>query len=182
VLVPGLLDTLFYSDIEVPLIIEKEGKESIAGLDIKLKPGMKIKLPYTYALELISRKEARIDVEAFKASLNLKKLSWNESKSEALQPLEEGFYLKLMLYVSHLKYEASKGDAEREAELKSVRIAFSDLLSLRLKKIVALAVASAQAERDKMRNMTREEQLLYTQLCSLISSWSDSMKRLVGVV
>ncbi|MEZ0344990.1 MAG: hypothetical protein ABWK01_00285 [Infirmifilum sp.] len=181
-IVPGLLDSLFYSDIEIPLTVEKEGKENIGGLELKLKPGMKIKLPYTHALELISKDEARVDVEAFKSSLNLKKLCWNEERSETLQPLEDGFYLKLMLYILFLKSEVSKGNVEYEAELKSARISFSDLLRLRLKKIVELAMASQQVEREKMKNMTREEQLLYVQLCNVISSWSDSMKKLVGVV
>lgn len=177
-----MLDSLFYADVEIPIVVEKEGKESVGGLEIKLKPGMKIKLPYPYAAELVSKNEARIDADAFKSALNLKKLCWNEEKSEGLQPLEEGFYLKLMLYVSHLKSEVAKGSAESEAELKNIRIAFSDLISLRLKKIVMLAVISPQVDRDKMKNMTREEQILYTQLCNTINSWSESMRKLVGVV
>ncbi len=182
VIIPELLETLLYSSIEVPLTIVREGKENIAGLELHLKPGMKLKLQYIYARELISRGLAQVDVESLPGVQALRKMCWNEEKSEGLLPLEEGFYVKLRLYVAHLRSEVERGNNTKEAELRLVRTAVSDLISLRLNKIVKLAVSSKHVDREKMKNMTFEEQVLYSQLCNVISSWTDSMKKLVGVV
>lgn len=181
VIVAELAETLFYSNVEVPLVVIKDSTENIAGLELKLKQGAKTRLPYVYAMELISKGVAQIDFESMSEVQNMKKVCWNEEKSEGLLPLEEGFYLKLRLYVSYLKSEVERGNRAKEAELKSVRILFSDLLSLRLKKIVRLALASQHPEREKMKNMTLEEQVLYAQLCNAINSWVESMRKLVGV-
>lgn len=179
VIVPGLLDTLFYYGVEIPLVAIGEG-EAPRWLDKKLRPGMKFKLPFTQAMELLRMNLAQIDYESIISLQELRKLCWSEEKSEVLQPLEEGFYLKVGLYMSFLRNEIAKGRVERENELKNARIALSDLLSLRLKKIVTLALTSQHVDHEKARNMTLEEKLLYIQLCATINSWREALQKISG--
>lgn len=180
-IIPELADTLFYYEVEIPLVVTEEG-EAPPWLDKRLRTGMKLKLPYVQAMELLSTNLVQIDYGSIISLRELKKLCWNEERSEALQPLEEGFYLKLGLYMSYLKREVAQGKTERESELRSMRVALTDLLSLRLKKIVNLAVTSRHVEHEKMRHMTPEEKVLYVQLCNILNFWSDSLQRISGGV
>ncbi|MCC6039869.1 MAG: DNA replication complex GINS family protein [Thermofilum sp.] len=172
--------TAVYMDVDVPLVIVKDTSWKTPLQILKLRAGQKVKLPYPYALALLREGYAELDLEGLPSYSTLKKLSWAEEKTEDLQPLEEGFYLKVMLLANSLRERARKGDESAEENLRRVRIAFADLVRLRSLKIAQLASKNPTPSKDKMKNMTLEEQILYVTLCELLSGWTRSLVSLVA--
>jgi len=171
--------TVAYMDVDIPLIIVKDASWRTPLQILKLKVGQRVKLPYPYALVLLREGVAKLDPEGLPSYSALKKLSWAEEKTSELQPLEEGFYLKVMLLASSLREKAREGDRGAEENLKKLRIAFEDLVRLRSLKIAQLASKNPTPDKEKMKNMTLEEQVLYVAICELLSGWTRS---LVGLV
>uniref|UniRef100_A0A7J3X5U7 DNA replication complex GINS family protein n=1 Tax=Thermofilum pendens TaxID=2269 RepID=A0A7J3X5U7_THEPE len=170
--------TVAYMNVDIPLVIVKDTSWRTPLQILRLRAGQRVKLPYPYALALLREGCAELDPEGLPGHSTLKKLSWAEEKTEELQPLEEGFYLKVALLASSLRERARRGDEGAEESLRKLRIALADLVRLRSLKIAQLASKNPAPSREKMRNMTLEEQILYVNLCELLSSW---MKALVSL-
>ena len=63
--------------------------------------------------------------------------------------------------------------AERMA--RRTRAVIVDILRRRMYKIARLAVTNPLPSKAHMKNMTREERLLYANLCHLLESWHSQM-------
>lgn len=171
--------TVLYSDIDIPLIVKHDTSLKSALQLLRLRAGQKVKLPYPYALSLLREGAAEIDLEQLPSLSTIKKHTWAEEKSDDLQHLDEDFYIKLMLYIEDLKEKARKGDTAAEENYRKARIMVTDLVRLRTLKIAQLALKNPTPVREKMKNMTREEQIFYVNLCAQISSWMSSMSGMI---
>jgi len=174
-----LLRTVLYSDSDIPLVIKRDTSLKSALQFLKFKAGQRVKLPYSYALTLIREGAAEVDSEQLPAISTVKKCTCAEEKSDELQPLEEDFYLKLALYVRDLKDKARRGDGTAEENYRKIRIAATDLIRLRTLKIAQLALRNPAPLREKMKNMTREEQIFYVSLCSQIATWMSDLSEMI---
>lgn len=175
----NLIRTVLYSDSDIPLVIKRDTSLRSALQFLRFKAGQRVKLPYSYALALIREGAAEVDSEQLPTISTIKKCTWAEEKSEELQPLEEDFYLKLTLYVRDLKEKSRRGDSSAEENYRRIRIAATDLIRLRTLKIAQLALRNPAPIREKMKSMTREEQILYVNLCTQISTWMSEMTEMI---
>lgn len=173
-----LASTLFYGDINIPVVALKEGSYRVGLLEVKFKPGMKTEIPYRVLQRLLEKKIVEVDVESILELHPLKKIQWMESRTKELTKLDEGFYVKAKLYFSHLR-EKARRDENAEIELAKAKVLFEDIVRLRLTKIARLAMADPTPSRDFMEKMTREERVFYAKLCHLISEWEKGLKALV---
>lgn len=176
-----MVRTLFYGDVEVPVVAVKEGSYRVGVLEIKFKPGVKTEVPYRVLGELLKEGAVRIDEDSLIGLQDLGKVMWMESKTQDLTKLEEGFYLKAMLYFKGLRRRVLEGDEEAERKYRKAKIVFEDIVRLRLTKISQLAVANPVPSRDLMSRMTREEKVFYARLCSLVGTWERGLKDFVEV-
>jgi len=173
-----LVSTLFYGDIEVPVVALKEGSFKLGLLEVKLKPGAKTEVPYRILPELLEKKIVEIDADSLMKLQRLQKIHWMESKSKELSNLEDGFYLKTMIFFRHLKSKIVRGE-DYEYALRKAKVLFEDIVRIRLSKISQLAVADPTPSRELMERMTREEKVFYTRLCSLLGEWERGIKEFV---
>jgi DNA replication factor GINS len=175
-----LASTLLYYDAEVDVIVlRNDVVELPGGLQIKLQRGTKVKLPFVVVKELEGKGSVKLDEEKLLDFTSVRKQTWMEEKTDGLSSLDENFYLRLKLYLYMLKRRVSSGDEAAQSLLEKMRIAFLDLLRLRLTKIVKLAASHPGISKEVMSSMTKEEQILYVSLCKSISEWTQSMKMFV---
>ncbi len=173
-----LVSTLFYGDIEVPVVALKEGSFKLGVLEIKLKPGSRAEVPYRILPELLEKKIVEVDADSLMKLQHLQKIRWMESKSKELSSLEEGFYLKTMIFFRYLKARIVEGE-DYEYALRKAKVLFEDIVRIRLSKISQLAVADPTPSRELMERMTREERVFYTKLCGLLGEWERGLKEFV---
>jgi hypothetical protein len=154
---------------------------NLVGLKIgPFEEGNEYEVQYWIARELEKFGIARLHEEGFLDSAKLYKIQWKERVQTAAQisKLPEDFYPKLRKYFSDLKEEIAK-QPEKMREYEKVRQLALDITSSRLKKIVSLASAPAQAE-HVLKNFTSEERLLYEKLYKLISAWRTQILECEG--
>ncbi|NAZ25474.1 DNA replication complex GINS family protein [Thermofilum sp.] len=179
-MIDKLAGTLLYYDAEVDVeVVQNDVVVLPGGLQIQLQKGTKVKLPFIIAKELEAKGSVKYDEGKLLDLSAVRKQTWIEEKSEGLSSLDDNFYLKLKIYFYLLKRKAASGDTAAQGMLEKTRIAFLDLLRLRLTKIVRLAASHPEISREFMESMTKEEQILYTSLCKSINEWTQSMKMFV---
>lgn len=166
------------SEVEVPVKIrEKFPVEILFGsLGGFVKEGATIELPLRIADQVVEAGCGEIDFSKIYSITDLNKIRWREEKMDDLQPLEDGFYVKVKLLLKHLEKEAL--ESENRASLRQARqvkgIAV-DILRRRMYKIASLALSGASPSRSLMKNMTKEERVFYVRLCEIVRDWMESM-------
>ena len=141
-----------------------------------LKEGKVVETKNWIASELIKSGYARYHDEYSLNGISLNKIHWRETRLQTgrrIASLPEYFYPRLRRYL-HTLNEKSVSDASFAVEYdRSVRLA-QDIVTCRLKKIVSLAAAPLQTE-NILRDLAREERILYNDLHSKISKWNTDI-------
>jgi len=148
----------------------------LAGLTVgPFHEGNEYEILYWVARELERFGVVRFRSEELLDSAKLSKIHWKERVQTAGQvsELPRDFYPKLRRLLAGLKDEAAK-NPEKMREYEKVKQLATDIVNLRLKKIVALASAPAQTE-HVLRNLTAEERLLYEQIYKVINHWKTRL-------
>lgn len=150
----------------------------LAGLSVgPFEEGNEYEVQFWIAQELEKAGIARFREEERLDATKLYKIQWTERVQTAGQiaSLPENFYPKLCRFLMELKEKASE-NPEKMREYEKIRQLAQDIVNARLKKIVALASASAQTEQS-LKNLTAEEKILYTKLHKFIHTWKTRILR-----
>jgi len=140
-----------------------------------IKIGQEAEVPYWVANELV---EAGFASTTRKIPWDLPKLSkthWKEMipSSTQIPSLQAGFYCMLRRFLARLKAEG-KQDSSKLRDYEKADNLSRDIINCRLRKIASFAAAPGPSS-DLLKNMTSEEQALYTQLRSVIGEWKSSI-------
>ncbi len=172
--VVDLEDTTVLADLEIPLRVRSDRIKSIryGALELRLRSGLSLELPLKVAVPLLKEKIAEIDYSKLPSLQDLNKVRWKEERTEELQPLDEGFYVRARLYLASLR---DKDDYNTEVVFRRAKSTLVDIITIRMKKIVRYALASPQPQRELMSKMSHEERMFYIALCHLIDEWFTRM-------
>ena len=151
----------------------------LVGLKVgPFEEGKEYEVRFWIAHELEKAGIARFREEELLNAVKLYKMHWKERVQSVRQisSLSEDFYPRLRRYLASLKREAVK-NPEKMKEYEKVSRLSRDIINCRLKKIVSLASTSMQTSQI-LKNLTREERIIYERLSSIISDWrSKILKR-----
>ena len=166
------LDFIFENSL-VRVIANRNCPEiKLAGLTVgPFDEGNEYEVLFWVAQELEKFGVVRFRSEEILDSNKLFKIHWKERVQPVgqISELPKDFYPKLRRFMAKLGVEAVKSP-EKMREYEKVKQLTTDIVNLRLKKIVSLASAPAQAE-HMLKNLTAEERLLYEQIYKLINQW-----------
>lgn len=147
-------------------------KLSVGSLELKpLEAGERFEA-YRWMAEILARSGvAKPEEEEALSLTELQKVRLIEGMQQQRRPgsLPESFYPKLRRMLRKLKAEASR-NPEKIVEYNKAYQWASDLLALRLNKIVGMALARGEAG-ESLKNLTGEELALYHSLHKLIEEW-----------
>ena len=144
----------------------------LAGLKVgPFQEGKEYEVRFWVAQELKRAGIARFREEELLDLVKLNKIHWKErvQASQQVASLPEDFYPKLRRYLADLKSGAMK-KPEKMRDYEKARRLSRDIINLRLKKIVSLASSPAQTNQI-LRNLTKEERVIYDRLYGIISEW-----------
>jgi len=179
----NLIHTVLFSDTEIPVVITSEKKVDVAfdGIRLELRKGLKRDLPLKYAIPLIRQNLAKVDVTRLYTKGQINKIRWKEERIETLQEIDEDFYVKVRILLKNLEQEVKENpdNIELLSTLRQIKISVIDIIKARFQKIVKMALMNPEVSRELLKNMTKEERLLYVQVCDLLSYWYDSMQKFV---
>lgn len=148
----------------------------LAGLTIgPFEEGNEYEVLHWAARELEKFGVIRFRSEELLDSAKLYKIHWKERVQAVgqISELPKDFYPKLRSFLAALREESAK-HPEKMREYEKTKQLATDILNLRLKKIVSLASAPAQTEHI-LRNLTAEERLIYEQIFGLINKWKNRL-------
>jgi hypothetical protein len=102
------------------------------------------------------------------------KVQWKEGVQipGQISELPDDFYPKLRRYLAFAEGDAKQPDKIQEYQ-KAKHLA-KDIINSRLKKIIALASASAQTD-QMTKKLSSEEKLIYEQLGKIINTWKTQI-------
>jgi len=128
-------------------------------------------VPYWLAEELVNSGHATFRDEESLSATSLSKIHWRETipSSRQLPALEDSFYHKARNLLRQLK-----SDPARVRDYEKAEGLYRDILNCRLRKIVALAASTAQAD-ALYPNLSREEKILFRSLQSIVGEWRKAM-------
>lgn len=147
-------------------------KIELPGLTVgPFEEGNEYEIEYWIAQQLAKSGIARLRKEEKLKKTKLYKVQWKERVQSArnMAKLPEDFYPKLRRYLKKVREETNR-NFEKTPEYKKVRQITKDIINSRLKKIVSLASASTQTQQT-LKNLTKEERLLYAKIHKFISEW-----------
>ncbi|MEM1590334.1 MAG: hypothetical protein QXZ68_00700 [Candidatus Bathyarchaeia archaeon] len=148
----------------------------LAGLTVgPFEEGNEYEVLFWVARELEKFGVVRFRGEELLDSSKLSKIHWKERVQTVgqISELPKDFYPKLRRLLAELKSETVK-NPEKMREYEKAKHLATDIVNLRLKKIVSLASAPAQTE-HVLRNLTAEERLLYEQIYKVIKKWKTHL-------
>ncbi|MHC1563999.1 MAG: hypothetical protein ACXQTF_01550 [Candidatus Hecatellaceae archaeon] len=150
---------------------------SVAGLELNpLEEGDRFETPWWIAEALVESGVALLEeVEVEFGLVELQKVRLLEGMQQQRRPAElpENFYPKLRRLIRRLKSEASR-NAEKMVEFNKAYQWASDLVALRLNKIMNMALARGEAG-ESLKNLTEEELALYRRLHQTIEEWRSQV-------
>jgi len=148
----------------------------LAGLTVgPFEEGNEYEVLYWVARELEKFGVVRFRGEDLLDPTKLYKIHWKEriQTPGQISELPKDFYPKLRRLLAGLKEEAAK-NPEKVREYEKAKQLATDIVNLRLKKIVSLASAPAQTE-HVLRNLTAEERLLYNKIYMIVNKWKTHL-------
>jgi len=171
-----------FENTPVKVIVNRNCPEiELAGFKVgPFQEGKEYEVRFWIARELEKAGIARFREEELLDLVKLNKIHWKErvQSTQQIAPLPEDFYPKLRCYLADLKTEATK-KPEKMEDYEKTRKLSRDIINLRLKKIVSLASAPAQTDQI-LRNLTKEERVVYERLYTLISEWRTRILKTKG--
>jgi hypothetical protein len=153
----------------------------LVGLKVgPFEEGKEYEVRFWIAHELEKAGIARFREEELLSAVKLYKMHWKERVQSVRQisSLSEDFYPRLRRYLASLKREAVN-NPEKMKEYEKVSRLSRDIINCRLKKIVSLASTSMQTNQI-LKNLTREERIIYERLSSIISDWRSKILKVGG--
>lgn len=147
-------------------------KIELPGLTIgPFEEGNGYDVRYWVAQKLVKSGIARLRKEEMLDTTKIYKIQWKErvQSTRQVSKLPEQFYPKLRRHLVGLRKEIAK-KPEKMSEYEKVRQVTKDIIISRLKKIVSLASAPAQAQQI-LKNLAQEEKFLYEEIHKLVSEW-----------
>ena len=162
-----------FKNTPVKIIVNRNCPEiKLAGLKVgPFQEGKEYEVRFWIARELEKAGIARFREEELLDLVKLNKIHWKErvQSTQQIAFLPEDFYPRLRRYLADLKTGAIK-KPEKMRDYEKARRLSRDIINLRLKKIVSLASAPAQTAQI-LRNLTKEERVIYERLHAIISEW-----------
>jgi len=169
-----------FENTPVRIIVSRNCPEiELAGLKVgPFEEGKEYEVRFWIAFELERAGIARFKEEELLDAVKLYKMHWKErvQSVKEISSLSENFYPKLRRYLAGLKREAVN-NPEKMKEYEKVTRLSHDIIHCRLRKIVSLASAPAQTDQI-LKNLTREERIIYERLSSIISEWRSIILKL----
>jgi hypothetical protein len=144
----------------------------LAGLNVgPFEEGKEYETYYWVALELDKSGITRLCENEGLSVPKISKLQWTERVQTAgqISELPNDFYPKLRRFLLELKRDVAKAP-EKMSEHERAKNLATDIVNSRLRKIVTFASAPAQTE-QALRNLSKEERLLYEQIFRCINEW-----------
>ena len=171
-----------YENTPVKIVASRNCPEiELVGLKVgPFEEGKEYEVRFWMAHELEKAGIARFREEELLNAVKLYKMHWKERVQSVRQisSLSEGFYPRLRRYLASLKREAVN-NPEKMKEYEKVSRLSRDIINCRLKKIVSLASTFAQTNQI-LKNLTREERIIYERLSSIISDWRSKILKVGG--
>ena len=153
----------------------------LVGLKVgPFEEGKEYEVRFWIAHELEKAGIARFREEELLNAVKLYKMHWKERVQSVRQisSLSEDFYPRLRRYLASLKREAVN-NPEKMKEYGKVSRLSRDIINCRLRKIVSLASTSMQTDQI-LKNLTREERIVYERLSSIINDWRSKILKVGG--
>jgi hypothetical protein len=140
-----------------------------------LKENNEIEVPRWMARELSRVKMVSILERDALDMTALAKIHWRESipGSREIPQMEYDFFHRLRCLLGDLS-EASERDPTKRIELEKAQSQFKDILNCRVRKILNAAAASPLTD-STLQKMTAEEQVLFSQLSTIIKDWKQKV-------
>ena len=161
----------------VRVLFNKECSEiELAGLSIgPFKEGGEYEVVFWIALELEKAGIAQL-LEEELDEVTLYKIQWKERVQSVnrFSSLPKNFYPKLRHYIENLKKE-SLVRTEKMREYEKIIGLSQDIINCRLKKIVSLSSSSPIQANQILKNLTKEEHVVYIHLFDVISEWRSQI-------
>jgi hypothetical protein len=145
----------------------------LVGLNVgPFEEGNVYEVRFWVAQELEKAGIVRFREEEVLDAKKIYKVQWTErvQTPSQISKLPEDFYPKLRRYLAELN-KASAKSPEKMREYEKSRQVIRDMVNARLKKIVSLATANFGQTEQILKNLTREERLIYERLHKLIRNW-----------
>lgn len=150
----------------------------LVGLTIgPFEEGGQYEVPYWVAFKLEKAGVARFRSEDSFDPLKLYKIQWKERLQAAgqLSEFPRDFYPKLRRYLSQTREEIVR-NPEKMREYEKAKYLATDIVNLRLKKILSLASTPATSAQI-IKSLTEEEKILYEKISHLIEEWRNQLMR-----
>jgi hypothetical protein len=171
-----------FENTTVKIVVNRNCPEiELAGLKVgPFQEGKEYEVRFWIAKELEKAGIARFREEELLDLVKLNKIHWKErvQSTQQIASLPEDFYPRLRRYLADLKKSAIK-KTEKMRDYEKARRLSRDIINLRLKKIVSLASAPAQTD-QVLKNLTREERVIYKSLYETISEWRTDILKTKG--
>jgi len=169
-----------FENTSVKIVANRNCPEiELAGFKVDpLEEGKEYEVRFWVAQELENAGIAHFREDEVLNAVKLYKIHWKECVQAARQisSLEEDFYPKLRRFLANLE-RAALNNPERMKEHEKVTRLFHDILNCRLRKIVSLASSPTQTDQT-LKNMAREERMLYEHLHAVIDEWRSKISKL----
>lgn len=159
----------------------KSSEIELAGFKIgPFEEGGEYNVRFWVAKELVNAGIAHFKEEESLDAVKLYKIQWKErvQSGKRFSSLPEDFYFKLRRYLADVKSEATIR-TEKMREYEKTSSLSRDIINCRLKKIVSLSSSPAQTSQI-LKNLTREERMIYNHLYKVISEWRSKILEEVG--
>jgi len=163
-----------FEDTSTKIIVSRKIQElKVAGVNIgPAEEGRELETRFWIASHLVSAGLANFHEDDLMNFNVLYKVHWKETKLQTgrmISSLPENFYPKLHRYLRRLR-EKAVSDATRANEYANALRLNQDIVDCRLRKIVSLSASPTQTE-DVLQKLSKEEQILYNSLHSIVSEW-----------
>lgn len=157
----------------VKIIAERNYPEiKLAGLSLgPFQEGNEYEVYYWIAEMLVEAGIGHFRTEDCLAASEIYKVQWKERVQVAgqISELPENFYPRLRRFLATLKKEIAH-QPEKAHEYEKIKQLALDIISARLKKIIALSAAPMSAD-QVLKKLTSEEKLIYEQVGKIINEW-----------
>jgi len=166
-----------FQNLPVRIVLTREVSFSHLAVDkLRLaRVGQEVEVPFWVAEELTKASFAKYREEDQMDLATLSKIHWKETvpSSTQLPQLQPSFYCMLRRFLLKLKNEGRQ-DPSKLRDYERAEGLSRDIISCRLRKIASFAAAPG-CPADLIKNMTREEHVLYAQIRDAINEWKMSI-------
>ena len=164
-----------FENSPIRVVVTRELPEMPRMPKLTSRVGQEIEVPYWTARELVQLGYARFRDEDVVTFNSLSKIHWRETipDSRRIPSLQSNFYCLLRRHLNELRKQ-SKQDQVKLRELEKTETLVRDIVSCRVRKIVALAASPTPSE-EILQGLTLEEKSLYTVLNRTIEEWKAKL-------